>query len=417
MGTGGADGPGGAGVDASSSDASNARRYALATTGAQLVVSGPGLGLQLTEANVASDADVYAIHLEFYGLPWDAFETKTARPAEWLALMTRLRDRATAASRPVFLSLTMLDGQRASLAPKTIIEDGQVKSQDGWAARCYDFGTDDGASKRDAYLRYVAYMVELFRPAYLNVAVEVNLFFENCPQQKASLVDVANLAYDVAKKASPSTLVFPSIQIDHLYGYSKDSCPDQTRRDQCFDSAYRELTELKRDRFAMSSYPFMNGFSNAAELPEDWFSRGAARAGEIPLVAETGWLSTDLVARAQDNQCLTVFSNDEAKSAAYLRRVLDDADTKGMDLVTWWSDRDLVTTPLMTDCPCSFDDTWCAVLDIFRGSSSGAAADRQFFGELLLKAFGTMGLRDYTGIPKPSLWQAWEQARSRPLAR
>jgi hypothetical protein len=77
--------------------------------------------------------------------------------------------------------------------------------------------------------------------------------------------------------------------------------------------------------------------------------------------------------------------------------------------VTYWSDRDLVRSELMTDCPCKFDATWCTVLDIFRGQGS---ADAQFYGEVLLKAFGSMGLRHYDGTPKSAALDAWSAFRS-----
>jgi len=108
----------------------------------------------------------------------------------------------------------------------------------------------------------------------------------------------------------------------------------------------------------MSTYPYMNGFATPADLPSDWFTRGASRKHEVPLVAETGWPSTGIVARARDGTCLTLFSFDERESAAYLDRVLSEADSSGIDLGTWWSDRDLVVSELMTDCPCTFDATW-----------------------------------------------------------
>ena len=55
-------------------------RPLLATSGAQLVISGPQLGLQLTAANLAEDADLFAVHQEFYGIPWAAFEAGTPPP-------------------------------------------------------------------------------------------------------------------------------------------------------------------------------------------------------------------------------------------------------------------------------------------------------------------------------------------------
>jgi hypothetical protein len=392
------------------------RRFRLATSGAQLVVSGPMLGLQLTAADLATDADVIAVHQEFYGVPWDAFTNGTPPPAEWTALMKSLAAGARSAMKPVFLSLTMLNGTRDRLAATTSIENGQVKTKDATSDACYDFrAAPDGTSRRTAYLRYVEWMMDTFAPAYLNVAVEVNLFLEKCASAAPALVEVANAAYDAAKAKSPGTIVFPSIQIDHLYGYSKDSCPDQTARGACFEKAYAAVTNLKRDRFAMSSYPYLSGVADPASLPADWFTRAAARGKERPLIAETGWLSTGLTAKARDGSCQPVFDFATADAAAYLGRVLADADSSGMDLATWWSDRDLLPERLMTNCPCTFDATWCGVVDVFRGAAPPGTADTGLIGEVLMKAFGTMGLRRYDGAPKPPLYGPWSAALQRPL--
>jgi hypothetical protein len=94
--------------------------------------------------------------------------------------------------------------------------------------------------------------------------------------------------------------------------------------------------------------------------------------------------------------------------------VLDAAQTGGIELVNWWSDRDLVVDALMTDCPCTFDSTWCAVLDIFRGPATDAGPDTQAQGELGLKAFGVMGLRAYDGTVKPDVYARWTAARATP---
>ena len=206
-------------------------------------------------------------------------------------------------------------------------------------------------------------------------------------------------------------MTFPSLQIDHLYGYSKDSCPDATQRSACFDRLYAQISELRRDRFAMSSYPYLNGIGGVSALPADWFERGPRRAGQQGLIAETGWPSTALAAKSGNGTCLTVFEFSEQDSVAYLERVLADSARLGLDLVTWWSDRDLVPAQLMTNCPCSFDPTWCSVLDIFRGPAQPGAPEAQFYGEVLLKAFGSMGLRRYDGAAKPLL-DSWQRARA-----
>src|SRR5262245_28198665 len=84
---------GGALADAGSSDASPssdagaARRFRLASTGLQLVLSGPAVGFQLTPANLADDVDVASVHQEFYGVPWNELATHAPLPGPWVAHM------------------------------------------------------------------------------------------------------------------------------------------------------------------------------------------------------------------------------------------------------------------------------------------------------------------------------------------
>jgi hypothetical protein len=253
-------------------------------------------------------------------------------------------------------------------------------------------------------------MIDMFAPTYLNLAIEVNLFLEKCPDAAAGVVDVANAAYAEAKKKNPALIAFPSFQVDHLYGYAKDSCPDGMDKDACFDTNYAQITGFTRDRFAMSSYPFLQGQS-LKDLRADWFERAAARGGERGLIAETGWLSTDLVAQ-NGTDCTTVITSDEQTAADYLSRVLSDADRIPLELVTWWSNRDLLPAGLMTNCPCDYDATWCSVVDQFRSAAGGPLVPgSDYLGEILLKAFGTMGIRDYDGKLKPKLAQVWDAAR------
>jgi hypothetical protein len=225
------------------------------------------------------------------------------------------------------------------------------------------------------------------------------------------VIAVANAAYAEAKKQDPKLRAFPSFQIDHLYGYAKDSCADGMDKNTCFDRNYAQITDLKRDRFAMSSYPYMQG-QRVADLPADYFERAAARGGEQALIAETGWLSTNLVAQ-NGSSCTTVITSSEQDAADYLTRVLADARRIPLELVTWWSNRDLLPAGLMTNCPCDYDATWCGVVDQFR-SAAGAplTPGADLIGEVLLKAFGTMGLRDYDGKLKPKLAAPWKAARA-----
>jgi len=390
------------------------RSFRLASAGTQLLIDGPSIGLQLTEANLAQDVDLVAVHQEFYGVPWQAFLDQSEPPAEWSAKMRALAEHAHGISDQLFLSISMLNGARESLAERTQIENGQPKGEDNWSARCYDFASaTDGAEMRAAYLRYVAYMVELFRPTYLNYAIELNLFLEKCPTAAAGVIEVANAAYAAAKAKQPELIAFPSIQIDHLYGYADDSCPSGMDKDACYERNYQQIADLKRDRFAMSSYPYLQG-RKLADVGPDWFERAAARGGERALIAETGWLSTDLIAQ-NGLDCNTVIQASEHDAATYLQRVVSDARRIPLELVTWWSNRDVLPAGLMTNCPCDYDPTWCQVVDVFRSAAGGPLVPgADYLGEILLKAFGTMGIRDYDGKLKPELGKIWNDARAQP---
>lgn len=84
-----------------------------------------------------------------------------------------------------------------------------------------------------------------------------------------------------------------------------------------------------------------------------------------------------------------------------------------MDLVTYFSNRDLVPAALMGDCPCTFDRDWCAMVEFLR--RQGTTPREQAEAEMVLKGFGTMGIRRYDGSPKGAVFRRWQEARALPL--
>ena len=396
-------------------DAAPSRSFALASGGVELVVTGSPLGLQITPANLADDNDVIEVHQEFYGIPWDAFEAGTSPPPEWVALMGSIASAARATGKPVFLSLTMLDGGRNELAAKTVVDNGDVKSQDGWSTLCYDFhAAPDAATVQQGYLRYVAWMIDEFSPRWLNVAVEVNLFFEKCPAAVDGLVDVANAAYDAAKakhadlscsrrfRSTTST----GTAVTRARARPSEATASMRRTRRSLRSS-ATASRCRRTRCTASSRRPTTCRSTGSRAAR----RAAASARSWPRRGGTRHRSSS--SRAAPRARRSSPARRPTKPT-YLGRVLDAAQTGGIELVNWWSDRDLVVDALMTDCPCTFDATWCAVLDIFRGPATDAGPDTQEQGELGLKAFGVMGLRAYDGNVKPAVYARWMAARATP---
>ncbi len=390
------------------------RSYHLASAGAQFV-PGSALVFDVLPADLATDVDAFAFHEEFHGLPWDEFETNQPPPREWAEVMDAHASQAAAAGKPIFLS--MLIG-REYLQDKTVIKNGRITRQTAWSARCYDFATaTDGARKRTAYLRYVEWMVRRFSPRWVNVAVETNAFAVACERAWPAMAELINAAYDTVKTVKPDAVVFPSFVLAPLYGYG--DCPSPKTRQTCYDERYRQIASLKRDRFAVSTYPYLDeaaGARGPAGVEADWFMAAARRDPARPervVVAETGWNSTDIVATNM-GACVTAQTATEADQRDYLRRLVTIASENDMDLVTWWSNRDLLVERVMTDCPCAFDAAWCGAVEGFR-ASGGSDPGKQFFGELLFKIWGTMGIRNFDGTPKPLTMAAWKAARALPL--
>src|SRR5688572_20088114 len=135
----------GAGAADAAPDAGPTRAYWLASTGLQLRLDD---GLQLGQADLATDVDVTAVHQDFYGVPWDAFLADAEPPAAWVADIDAIAADAEAIGKPVFLSLSpTYGGDRHKLAATVIVEGGGYATDENWKPACYDLRTEpDGAA-------------------------------------------------------------------------------------------------------------------------------------------------------------------------------------------------------------------------------------------------------------------------------
>jgi hypothetical protein len=226
-----------------------------------------------------------------------------------------------------------------------------------------------------------------------------------------ALVDVERAAYDAAKAAG-AAVAFPSLQLEFLYGKAGDCV---SADDTCFDVNYAKLASLKRDRFAVTTFPYLlQALRDPAAIRDDWFTRPGDRGGERTVIAETGWLGAPLVVTL-GAQCITGIPSSQTEQLTWFNKVLAAAERGKMDLVTWVSNRDVLPAGLMSSCPCTYDVAWCALISAIR-QSAGAAPDAQAGAEYAIKQFGAMGLRQYDGTPRLAFMARWEAVRELPWA-
>lgn len=172
---------------------------------------------------------------------------------------------------------------------------------------------------REAFKAYVTYVASNYRPRYLALGVEVNMLYERARPQFDAFVSLYREAYDIAKAASPGTLVFPTFQLEDLEGTLGQS-----------HSPHWEVLDSfsgKIDALVVSSYPYLGGVRVAADVRKDYFSQLANEFAGPTMIAAVGYSSApvegeSVIGTEQDQQ-------------AFLARLFEDAEAAGIDAVVW----------------------------------------------------------------------------------
>jgi hypothetical protein len=183
------------------------------------------------------------------------------------------------------------------------------------------------------------------------------------------------------------------------------------------------MAGLSRDRLGISSFPWYPG--NPYALPLDYFTRINDRYPSEPrvVITETAWNSETISYLSQLTKTCTDFLYSEPSfQSAYLNFLIYSAYAGNFDMITWWSDRDMIEGTLMSTCqpaapPPDFTecngDFWCIGINYSRANPVPWPLPN---GELIYKAFGSLGLRYYDGTPKPELFDTWEHFLTLPVS-
>jgi hypothetical protein len=334
--------------------------------------------------------------------------------------LTSLANEAKGAGKPLMVEIVLT---RDFPVANAVNSNGSLELQSGWAPTCMDFTSSLYSTVGPAYIRYATWIANTFSPKYLVIMVENNLYYVHCGGNTASwqtLVNIERSAYDAVKVQFPSMIVFPSFKLEDLYDQSLTGF-DQTE--------YAALANLKRDRLGIATYPFgiqlSSGFANPYELPSDYLTRVRdLHPLEPPIViTETGWNSAS-IAISYNSACYNnLIYSDPSFEIAYSQFLIYSGYKGGFDLISWWSDRDLIDSSVMNNCypqatPPAFPecngDIWCDAVNSARTAPSAGWSPA--FAELAFKAFGAMGLRNYDGTQKTGEEVLWNQYLALPVS-
>ena len=137
------------------------------------------------------------------------------------------------------------------------------------------------------YRDYVRALVQMLRPDYLGLAAETNLIRTIAPRPVYNaVVRMTNdAAADIRRSRPASALpLYVSVQVETAWG----KLPQQ--------SSYVGIDQDLRDFsfmnvLALSSYPYLGGFSNPDQIPLDYYTRVRGSRSLPVLVVEGGWPS------------------------------------------------------------------------------------------------------------------------------
>jgi hypothetical protein len=363
------------------------------------------------------DKDMLSIHVDdFWGVPWDQCNAAgCAPPPVWVAKWSAFAGAAKSKGKTLYLALSPLGG-RKTLAPRVDVNGDPVAD---WAPvdanGCYRFDSDvNAADHKAAYISYMKYIIDLVGPRYVSPAIEMNIPFSQCPLQKTAWIAWYSDVHNAIKAAYPGMVVFPTFQMEHLYGISdaQAACSAGISRVACFEQRLTEALTVPGDRIAFSTYPILWKYlpDYSGSFPTDTYARVKSATPRKIWIAETGWAAVKIRQSYQHGASGSCGADlfpasiaNDTQQEAYLHWLLGEAQTQGFEAVIWWLNRDYFDGPVAAGCPCSpaTSDT-CVLADAFY-NAGGATV------ETLLRLSGNMALRNYDGSPRPArnTWRSY----------
>jgi hypothetical protein len=227
--------------------------------------------------------------------------------------------------------------------------------------------TEDTVQK--LYATYVAALDTIAQPSFLGLASETNLIrLAGPPGVYAAIVKMTNAALTNHNRFAGAFYLYVSVQVEVAWGRLGGSNTfvgiDRDRADFPFITA-----------LGLSSYPYLGGFTDPAQIPSDYFSRLRGDPALPVLITEGGWSSANIG---------TIHSS-PALQAAWIRRASEIA--QNARALAWFQ--------------LSFTD--------INLPAFGLPAD-----DPQLVPFVTIGLVDTALVPKPALAE-WDSVFALPI--
>ena len=221
----------------------------------------------------------------------------------------------------------------------------------------------DDPEIRSAFLAYAEYIAINYRPDYLALGVEMNLYIARDEERIAAFASLYEEAYGRIKEVAPETQITVTMQYEDM----QSLLPTEDRH--FADWALFERLDASMDVAALSTYPGLV-FNQVGDIPANYYSQLRGFTDKPIVIAETGFPS--------EPSPPANTGSPEAQEE-YVGRVLGEADDLGMPFIIWF-----------------------------------AAWDPSFAEGTAFSSFRHIGLIETDGTEKPS-WGTWSEEHARPL--
>lgn len=190
---------------------------------------------------------------------------------------------------------------------------------------------------RAAFVAYAKYLALNYKPAYLALGVEVDMYFAR--RGDAAFRNFTSLyfeAYDAVKDVSSNTLVFPTFQYENMLGIL------DSRQAALPAWSLVNRFQPKIDMLAVSSFPGLV-FKGVSTLPSDYYQPLTGRSEKPVAFVSVGWSSAALPSDSG--------REGEGEQLVYLSTALAAAEKLGARLFIWYLGRDPVVSPATAFSP------------------------------------------------------------------
>jgi hypothetical protein len=216
---------------------------------------------------------------------------------------------------------------------------------------------------RSAFLSYAEYVAINYEPAYLALAVEINLYIARDESRIESFASLYAETYDRLKEVAPDTQITVTLQYEDL----QSLLPTEDRH--FADWGLLERFDEWMDVVALSTYPGLV-FSRTEDIPANYYSQLQGFTEKSIVIADTGFPSAPSP---------TSSTGSPEEQTSFLERIVGEAQDMQMPFVIWLA---------------AWDPAY----------AEGTAFD----------SFRYVGLLQSDGTEKPA-WSAWMEEAGRSL--